>query len=289
MQTDTGESIMKKSKKIIRFFIVLSVMLSIITVWIICENQNIQVNEITIKSGILPDEFCGYKIVHISDLHNTEFGEDNEYLLTLIKNSAPDIIVITGDIIDSRNTNTQIARNLINNASKIAPVYYVTGNHEARVSEENRIDSVLLNENITILHNEDTFINKDNGKIQIIGVDDPDYVSASYSEDYINYELEKYNDSEYFKILLSHRPELFDTYVSNNIDVVFSGHAHGGQFRLPFIGGVIAPHQGLFPEYDSGLYTKNNTNLIVSRGLGNSIFPFRINNPPEIIIVTLER
>ena len=89
--------------------------------------------------------------------------------------------------------------------------------------------------------------------------------------------------------MLSHRPELFDVYVENNIDIVFSGHAHGGQFRLPFIGGLVAPHQGLFPEYDAGLYTENNTNLMVSRGLGNSIFPFRVNNPPEIIIVTLDK
>ena len=129
MQTDNGEAIMKRSKRCIRFFIILSVMLSIITVWIIYENKNIQVNEITIKSENLPDEFLGYKIVHISDLHNTEFGKGNEQLLTLLKDSSPDIIVITGDIVDSRKTDVQVARDFINNASKIAPIYYVTGNH----------------------------------------------------------------------------------------------------------------------------------------------------------------
>lgn len=280
---------MKISKKTKLVLVSLMILLSIFVVWIIYENKNIQVNELTIKSEKLPEDFSGYKIVHISDLHNTEFGKGNEQLLTLIKDSSPDIIVVTGDIVDSRKTDIQIARDFINNAAKIAPVYYVTGNHEARINEENRIDNVALDENITILHNKDVLIQKGESEIQIIGVDDPDFVSVTYSEDYMNYELEKYSNGKHFKILLSHRPELFDAYVSNNIDVVFSGHAHGGQFRLPFVGGIIAPHQGLFPEYDSGLYTKNNTNLIVSRGLGNSIFPFRINNPPETIIVTLEK
>lgn len=273
--------------KIISIFLVFAILLSVC--WIIFENKNIQVNELTITSKNLPEDFVGYKIAHVSDLHNAEFGKDNVQLLSLIKDSAPDIIVITGDIVDSRHTDVQIARSFINKASDIAPVYYVTGNHDARVSEEKRIDSVTLNKNITVLHNEDVFLNIGDSKIQLIGVDDPYYVStASYSEAYLNYELEKYNN-EHFKILLSHRPELIETYVNNKIDIVFSGHAHGGQFRLPFAGGVYAPHQGLFPEYTSGLYTENDTNLVVSRGLGNSLFPFRINNPPEIIIATLKK
>ena len=280
---------MKISKKTKLVLVSLMILLSIFVVWIIYENKNIQINELTVKSEKLPDDFSGYKIAHISDLHNTEFGNGNNRLLTLIKDSSPDIIVVTGDIVDSRHTDVQIARDFINNAAKIAPVYYVTGNHEARVNEENRIDNVPLDENITILHNKDVLIQKGKSEIQIIGVDDPDYVSVVYSENYMNYELDKYNNDKHFKILLSHRPELFDAYVSNNINIVFSGHAHGGQFRLPFVGGIVAPHQGLFPEYDSGLYTENSTNLIVSRGLGNSIFPFRINNPPEIIIVTLRK
>ncbi|WP_455769208.1 metallophosphoesterase [Marinilactibacillus psychrotolerans] len=90
-----------------------------------------------------------------------------------------------------------------------------------------------------------------------------------------------------FKVLLSHRPELFETYAAHGFDLVFSGHAHGGQFRLPFIGGLIAPNQGLFPEYTAGIYSKKQTRMIVSRGLGNSVIPIRINNRPELVIVTL--
>ena len=255
----------------------------------IYQNQNIQVNEITVTSEHLPEDFAGYKVAHISDLHNEEFGENNEKLLLKIKKVKPDIIVITGDIVDSRQTNVKIAIDFINNVSEIAPVYYVTGNHESRVGSENHIDSVELNENINILHNKALILEKGESKIQIIGVDDPDYALVDDSVNYMNNELEKYGDNDCFKILLSHRPELFDVYKENNMDIVFSGHAHGGQVRLPFIGGLIAPHQGIFPEYDSGLYTENNTNMIVSRGVGNSVIPLRINNPPEIVIVTLKK
>ena len=97
------------------------------------------------------------------------------------------------------------------------------------------------------------------------------------------------NESDGFTVLLSHRPELFDVYVDTGIDLVFSGHAHGGQFRLPFIGGLFAPNQGFIPKYDAGRFDKENTTMIVSRGVGNSIIPLRINNPPELVVVELKR
>ena len=95
------------------------------------------------------------------------------------------------------------------------------------------------------------------------------------------------DDESGYTILLSHRPELFETYMDGGIDLVFSGHAHGGQFRLPFIGGLVAPNQGMFPKYDAGLYTDGGTSMVVSRGIGNSIIPFRFNNRPEIVLVEL--
>ena len=96
------------------------------------------------------------------------------------------------------------------------------------------------------------------------------------------------NESDSFTLLLSHRPELFEIYVNNEVDLVLSGHAHGGQFRLPFVGGSVAPTPGLVPKYDAGLYTEENTNMIVSRGIGNSILPFRFNNRPEVILIELQ-
>ena len=124
-----------------------------------------------------------------------------------------------------------------------------------------------------------------------MGIDDP-----SFQEDYLFgdsesvvrqaiYDLQ--NESDGYTILLSHRPELFDLYVETEMDLVFSGHAHGGQFRLPFVGGLVAPNQGFFPKYDAGLFSEGSTNMIVSRGVGNSIIPIRFNNRPEIIVATL--
>ena len=281
---------LKSSKNIKIFILCLFCILVGFIGWNIFQNQHIHINELTIKSENLPDDFQGYKIVQVSDLHNAEFGENNSELLSVIKEQSPDIIVITGDIVDSRRTNVQIARDFVNNASEFAPVYYVTGNHESRVKVEDEIDNAPLNEKVIVLHNKDILLEKGKSAIQLIGVDDPDYKAVKDSTEYMNKRLEKYCNNEYFKILLSHRPELFEVYTQNNMNVIFSGHAHGGQFRLPLVGGVIAPHQGLFPTYDAGLYyATDDTTMVVSRGLGDSIIPLRINNPPELVVVTLEK
>ena len=132
-------------------------------------------------------------------------------------------------------------------------------------------------------------LTKGSETIQIAGLDDPDFTERdTYIQDsMVQTKISNLSLSDEYCILLSHRPELFAEYVSEEADLVLSGHAHGGQFRLPFIGGVIAPDQGLFPKYDAGKYSKNHTTMIVSRGIGNSIIPVRINNRPEIVIVEL--
>ncbi|HKL42806.1 MAG TPA: metallophosphoesterase, partial [Clostridia bacterium] len=127
------------------------------------------------------------------------------------------------------------------------------------------------------IHRKDEFID-------IIGLKDPDFHTSNDLED----QLMNLSEENNFQILLSHRPELINLYSKEKIDLIFSGHAHGGQFRLPFIGGIIAPDQGLFPEYTSGLYVKDKSTLIVSRGLGNSIIPLRLFNQPEIIVLTIK-
>jgi predicted MPP superfamily phosphohydrolase len=130
--------------------------------------------------------------------------------------------------------------------------------------------------------------------IDLIGMTDPSFTQSDYLEynttQLLNQKLKRLtkDKSETFKILLSHRPELFDIYKDNKMNLAFCGHAHGGQIRLPFIGGLVAPNQGFFPKYTSGTYSKEDTTMIVSRGLGNSLFPFRIFNRPEIIVVTLQ-
>ena len=144
-----------------------------------------------------------------------------------------------------------------------------------------------------MLEDEAVSLERNGESIALMGLADPDFTVKGdmFGEvpAMVSTKLENLNDGEGggYTILLSHRPELFETYVGSGIDLVFAGHAHGGQFRLPFIGGVVAPNQGLFPEYDAGLYTDGSTNMVVSRGIGNSIIPLRFNNRPEIVLVEL--
>ena len=152
-------------------------------------------------------------------MHNAEFGEENAHLLNILSESKPDIIAITGDLVDAQHTDIDTALSFVEKADRIAPVYYVTGNHEASLPQYDELKTGLE---------------------------------------------------------------------AAGVDLVLSGHAHGGQFRLPLIGGLVAPNQGFFPKYDAGLYTDGGTNMVVSRGLGNSIIPLRFNNRPEIVLVELK-
>ena len=280
-----------KRKKFI-FLAVMAAVLVALVIWIAWGNTALELNTYTVSSSKLPQSFDGYRIAHVSDLHNAEMGKDNETLLTMLRDADPDIIAITGDLIDSRNTDIEVALQFVREAVKIAPCYYVTGNHEARVNEYGELKAGMEDAGVTVLENVRTEISMEGATITLIGVNDPSYQTDYLfgdSETVMNTKLEDLHaENDGFTIVLSHRPELFDTYVDQNVDLVLSGHAHGGQFRLPFIGGLVAPNQGLFPEYDAGIYTEGNTNMLVSRGVGNSILPFRINNRPEVILIELQ-
>ena len=280
-----------RKKKIIAFTVALIFLLALI-IWTAWANTALELNTFTITSKRLPNAFNGYRIAHISDLHNTEIGDGNERLLELLEISKPDIIAITGDIVDSRNTDIDTALLFAKEAVKIAPCYFVTGNHEARVLEYTALKENLTELGIVVLEDERIEIEKSGETISFLGVDDPcfqaDYLFGD-SESVMKSKLQKLtSENSSYTILLSHRPELFDVYAESGLDLVLSGHAHGGQFRLPFIGGLVAPNQGFFPKYDAGVYTEENTHMIVSRGIGNSILPFRFNNRPEVVLINLQ-
>ena len=283
--------ITRKTKLIIVLAIIAALLIALI-VWIACGNTALELNVYTISSSKLPQSFDGYRIAHVSDLHNAEMGKDNEKLLTMLRDADPDMIAITGDLIDSRNTDIEVALQFVREAVKIAPCYYVTGNHEARVNEYGELKAGMEDAGVTVLEDVRTEISMEGATITLIGVNDPSYQTDYLfgdSETVLNTKLEElHTEDGEFTVLLSHRPELFDAYTDHGIDLVLSGHAHGGQFRLPFIGGLVAPNQGFFPEYDAGIYTEGNTNMLVSRGIGNSILPFRINNRPEVILIELQ-
>ena len=282
---------MKTKKKKIIVLSVVAIFLLALIIWIVWGNKALELNTYNITGNDIPKEFDGFRIAQVSDLHNAEMGKDNEKLISMLVDAEPHIIVITGDMIDSRNTKVDVALNFAEQAVKIAPCYYVTGNHEARVDEYRDLKDGLIELGVTVLEDAKTQIVLSGESITLVGVDDPsfqtDYLFGD-DETVMNSELnELINEEDGYVILLSHRPELFDTYVENKVDLIFSGHAHGGQFRIPFIGGVVAPNQGVFPKYDAGIYSAGDTNMVVSRGVGNSIIPFRINNRPEVILIEL--
>ena len=272
-----------------KLIIALAILLIILMIWTIWGNTALELNKHTIESNKIPKAFDGYKIAQVSDLHNAEIGEENERLLAMIEAAEPDIIAITGDMIDSRRTNIETALDFAEKAVKLAPCYYVNGNHELRVLEYEELKKGLLELGVVVLENESTKINIKNQEITVIGISDPSLeanelwsVEAEVVNDHLG-ELIKADDN--YKLVLSHRPELLEIYCEAGADLVLTGHAHGGQIRLPFVGGIIAPHQGFFPEYDGGLYIKEETNMIVSRGIGNSLFPLRFNNRPEVVLI----
>lgn len=258
------------------------------------QNDAITVNERVIKNEKVPEAFDGYKIVQISDLHNKEFGDKQSKLLAKIKRIQPDIIVVTGDLIDSKTTNIDVALDLMKGASEMAPTYYVSGNHEAWSGVYDSLKHKLEETDVIVLEDSKVEVSKENSSIELIGLSDIAFANLNsstssgveYTKDIVSKLIDTTNT---FRILLSHRPELFHVYSASEVDLVFSGHAHGGQFRLPFIGGVVAPDQGIFPEFTEGIHMKNNTAMIVSRGLGNSIIPIRIFNRPELVVVTLAK
>ena len=272
---------MKKTK--IKKYIILIVLLIIAFIYAIWENNALQITFYTYSNSKLPDSFKNYRIVQLSDLHNKKFGDNGKKLADKVLKLNPNIVVITGDIIDSNHCNINTAIDTVKKIADTVPVYYVNGNHELLITQEkqNELYSGLEHCGVIILHDTYTNLKINKDEISLIGLSDDNLSDIS-----LNKILESV-DTDY-KILLAHEPQYIEDFSNCDIDLIFSGHAHGRQVRLPFIGGLVAPDQGFFPDYTEGVCEKNNTSMIISRGLGNSIIPIRIANRPEIVCVDLK-
>lgn len=274
-------------------FLFLTLFFIVLTIWISVGNRSIQISEFDIENNRIPAPFDGFTIVQISDLHNAEFGEEQLMLTRKIAEIQPDLIAVTGDLIDSDRDGCANAVKLMENVRKLAPVYFVTGNHEAwSRSSASTLRKELQKLGVVLLDDTAVELKRGEASIQLLGLADPDTSGDHdwFTDEgmFLNDKLQNMalSDSAY-RILLSHRPEWIETYAEYPIDLVLSGHAHGGQFRIPYVGGLVAPGQGLFPKYTSGVYSVKDTKMAVSRGLGNSVIPVRINNRPELVVIRL--
>lgn len=255
------------------------------TAWVLWANTALVRTDYTIASERLPHEFEGFVVAQVADLHNAQYAADKEKLISMLQKAQPDIIVLTGDTIDARNPNVPLVLDFLQKAMQIAPCYFVTGNHECALNrmEYYEIEAQIRELGVEILRAETVTLKRDGAQITLLGVDDENFDGTLHS----SAQLRELAGTDGYTILLSHRPEYFWRYAEAQIDLTFSGHAHGGQFRLPLIGGLYAPGQGVLPEYDCGVYTYQNSSMVVSRGIGQSSFPLRFNNIPELVIVTL--
>ena len=251
----------------------------------------------SINSQLLPNSFDGFKIVHLSDLHNKVFGNDNAPLLNLIEPEQPDINVMTGDLISHKAPNTEQFLTLVQKMRKLCPVYYVNGNHELSDIDNDEFERVaekMTEYGAVCLDNTSAEIHRGNEYIRICGLC---YTAEYYRgvreykrnwksfmlTDMIDYMGIKQSDE--YTILLAHNPLDFDVHAEWGADLSFGGHVHGGLIRLPIVKGVFSPERRFFPKYKEGVYQVGSSYLVASRGLGK----IRINNPPEVVVVTLNK
>ena len=253
-------------------------------------NQTLHVSSYSISDSKVPNSFNNYKIVHLSDLHNKSFGLNQHQLISIINKLSPDLIVMTGDMIDKKLTDFKNTESLFKGVSNIAPVIAVSGNHEIETPDiDSKICDLYKKHNITHLINKSITLEKNNESIYIYGIGYTGVIDETFDKiDSLLKTIIQPAPNNKFSILLNHRSDTFDNVYKYNYSLVLSGHAHGGIIRLPLIGGVISNNRTLFPKYDNGLYKKGNSSLIVSRGLGQSNKLPRLLNRPDIVFITLQ-
>lgn len=263
----------------------------ILLIFLYYENNKIDISNYKITSNKIKNE--DLKILHLSDLHCKSFGKNQKYLIKKIKNINPDIIVFTGDLLNRKSPKEKYINSfiLLKELSKTFPIYFTTGNHEYKSHSLDETKKNLSSFGVHVLINNYEKISIKDTEILIFGLDDVTNSNESFNK-VIN-TLENIKDvlnNSQLNILLSHRPNFFKNQSNYNFDLIFSGHAHGGQFRIPFIHqGILMPDQGFFPKLTEGMHKNKNSTLIISRGLGNSGFPFRLFNHPEIVVLTLNK
>ncbi|MGN1033334.1 MAG: metallophosphoesterase [Intestinibacter sp.] len=265
--------------------------------------DTLETKEYIIQNKKIPKEFDGYNIVQVSDLHSKSFGKNNEKLLKKISELNPDIVVVTGDLVDGENNNYDVALNFMKRLVELYKVYYIIGNHEQKAlvkKYKKEYEEIYFNKlyemDFTDLDNKKVEIQRGGSTINIYGLTVP-YSCYKYlfqKEEHTNIDkdfLVKHLgnlDTDKYNILLSHTPFYFEEYEKWGADLTLCGHVHGGIIRLPFVGGLLSPNRKFLPKYDLGKYIKNKSTMIVSKGLGGSKVLIRINCKPEVVNIKLK-
>ncbi len=243
------------------------------------ETTTYEINSNKINSAV--------KIAVIADLHSCDYGKNQQTLLKKLHQEKPDIVVLVGDIIDDKLPKTK-AKELLEGIKNKYPTYYVSGNHEFWTNDIDGIKDIIKAYDISILEGDCKTVKIKDETLNICGVDDPEVGSKEFTKQ-LESTKQKENSAN-FSILLSHRPEKIKQYLPLNHDLIISGHAHGGQWRIPFIleSGLYSPHQGIFPKYTTGQHKFKNQDFIVSRGLAkeSTLIP-KIFNRPELVIINI--
>ncbi len=282
-----------KKRIIMILFIILVITITVAWIYFYIDTNKLEMTEYQIYSERLPSSFDGFRIMFLSDLHEAEFGENQTRLIEKIKNIEPDIIVVGGDIFSALPESFEKIEYLFKEVSKLAPTYYTPGNHESHEGAYYEMLKEIVDLDIKILFNQHQTISIGQQSIDILGLRDPGFapdIKINKPREIAERELKQLipEQPENFSVLISHRPDYIEIYGKSGVDVVLTGHAHGGQIRVPFIGPIVAPGQGFFPKLTQGVHYSGNTAVVISRGLGVSeLLPIRTFNRPELVLVVL--
>ena len=282
----------RESPKRRKWYIPLLVILCLLLLVLYAFSEALRTVRYTIETDKVTDSV---RLVLLTDLHSCYYGEKQEELILAIHEAEPDFICLAGDIFDDQ-TSHQGTMDLLDGIADAYPCYYVTGNHEHWSSEVTLLNALLASYGVTVLAGDTAIVTFRNQTLTISGIDDPNGFLKSGTPGQPEADTwygqlamadASASESPYFHILLSHRPERIRDYKKTSFDLVLSGHAHGGQIRIPLLlNGLFAPNQGYFPKYAGGLYDLDGLSMVVSRGLCRNEIP-RVFNRPELVVVDI--
>lgn len=270
--------------------LILLVLLHAVGGWLVWDNRRLVVTDYEVTMADLPADSSGIRIAQVSDLHAAHFGSFEDRLLQAVTAAQPDLVVITGDIVDRSTRDLTAPLRTAERLAQVAPTVFITGNHEADLGQLPQLLEGLEQRGVLVLRDEAHSMTLSGTDLVVVGLDDAKHRRnaklPARSPGEVMDSLGITDDAPV--LVLAHRPTLLPELAEHGADVVLSGHAHGGQVRIPGVGGLIAPDQGLFPALTSGVHRHGDASMVISRGLGNTaLAQVRVNNPRELVIVDL--